>query len=182
MVFCVGGFKNTAKNKWNEIDSKGNWPALNLVMVLGNEMDVQHTHRWQNRDVAFLMDSALLKKKRRREGSDIVENKVCIWLCRCTAETGRLLHLQRDILLWNWINARIRAKMQWQLRWLFLLVWQTTDWKKGWRLKLKEAKTATFPLSKLFLPFFLFSLTNALVSCFLSLTQSTVGLNNTQTD
>lgn len=47
-------------------------------MVLGNEMDVQHTHRWQNRDVAFLMDSALLKRKRRREGSDIVENKVCI--------------------------------------------------------------------------------------------------------
>lgn len=41
-------------------------------------MDVQHTHRWQNRDVAFLMDSALLKEKRRREGSDIVENKVCI--------------------------------------------------------------------------------------------------------
>lgn len=63
MVFCVGGFKNTAKYKWNKIDSKGNWPALNLVMVLGNEMDVQHTHRWQNRDVAFLMDSALLKKK-----------------------------------------------------------------------------------------------------------------------
>lgn len=53
-----------AKNKWNEIDSKGNWPALNLVMVLGNEMDVQHTHKWQNRDVALLMDSALLKKKR----------------------------------------------------------------------------------------------------------------------
>lgn len=41
-------------------------------------MDVQHTHRWQNRDVAFLMDSALLKKKRRREGSGIVENKVSI--------------------------------------------------------------------------------------------------------
>lgn len=41
-------------------------------------MDVQHTQRWQNRDVAFLMDSALLKKERRREGSDIVENKVCI--------------------------------------------------------------------------------------------------------
>lgn len=78
MVFCVGGFKNLVKNKWNKINSKGNWPALNLVMVLGNEMDVQHTHRWQNRDVAFLMDSALLKKKRRREGSDIVENKVCI--------------------------------------------------------------------------------------------------------
>lgn len=96
MVFCVGGFKNQAKNKLNEIDSKGNWPALNLVMVLGNKMDVQHTHRWQNRDVAFLMDSALLKKKRRREGSDIVENKVCIWLCRFTAETGRLLRLQRD--------------------------------------------------------------------------------------
>lgn len=26
-------------------------------------MDVQHTRRWQNRDVAFLMDSALLKEK-----------------------------------------------------------------------------------------------------------------------
>lgn len=26
----------------------------NLVMVLGNEMVVQHTHRWQNRDVAFV--------------------------------------------------------------------------------------------------------------------------------
>lgn len=77
----MGGFKNPAEkkiNKWNEIDSKRNWPPLNLVMVLGNEMDVQHTHRWQNRDVAFLMDSALLKKKRRREGSDIVENKVSI--------------------------------------------------------------------------------------------------------
>lgn len=110
-------------------------------MVLGNEMDVQHTHRWQNRDVFFLMDSALLKKKereeRRREGSDIVENKVCIWLCWRIVETGCLLHLQRDILLWDWINARIRllpmvsrAKMQWQLGWLFLLVWQTAEWKK----------------------------------------------------
>lgn len=78
MVFYVGGFKNLVKNKWNKINSKGNWPPLNLVMVLGNEMDVQHIHRWQNRDVAFLMDSALLKRKRRREGSDIVENKVCI--------------------------------------------------------------------------------------------------------
>lgn len=70
LFFWVGGFKNPAgkKKKWNEIDSKGNWPALNLVMVLGNEMDVQHTHRWQNRDVAFLMDSALLKKKRREGG------------------------------------------------------------------------------------------------------------------
>lgn len=74
----MGGFKDAAKNKLDEIDSKGNWPTLNLVMVLGNKMDVQHAHRWQNRDVAFLMDSALLKKKRGREGSDIVENKVCI--------------------------------------------------------------------------------------------------------
>lgn len=30
-------------------------------------MDVQHTRRWQNRDVAFLMDSALLEKKRKEE-------------------------------------------------------------------------------------------------------------------
>lgn len=63
MASCVGGFKNPAKNKLDEINSKRNRPALNLVMVPGNKMDVQHTHRWQNRDVAFLMDSALLKKK-----------------------------------------------------------------------------------------------------------------------
>lgn len=54
--------------------------------------------------------------------------------------------------------------------------------KKGWRLKPKEAKTAAFPLSKLFLSFFLFSLAVILLSGFLSLTQSTVGLNNIQTD
>lgn len=28
-------------------------------------MDVQHPRRWQNSDVAFLMDSALLKEKSR---------------------------------------------------------------------------------------------------------------------
>lgn len=60
-------FKTPRKNKWSEIDSKGNWLAVNLVMVLGNEMDVQHTHRWQNRDVAFLMDPALLEKKRKKK-------------------------------------------------------------------------------------------------------------------
>lgn len=55
----------TRQNKWNEIDSKGNWLTLNLVRVRGNEMDVQHPRRWQNSDVAFLMDSGLLKEKSR---------------------------------------------------------------------------------------------------------------------
>ena len=98
MVFCVGVLKNLSKkNKLNKINGKGNWPSLNLVMVLGNKMDVQHTHRWQNRDVAFLMDFCPFEKKSgRREGGDIVENKVCIWLCRFLAETGRILRLQWD--------------------------------------------------------------------------------------
>lgn len=49
-------------------------------------MDVQHTHRWQNRDVAgvffvLMMDSALLKKKEKEEGGRaeiLLENKVFI--------------------------------------------------------------------------------------------------------
>lgn len=89
-------------------------------------------------------------------------------------------------LLWGQINARIRllprgsnTKIQWQLRWIFLLV---LEWKKGWRLKLKETKTSTFPLCNLFLPFSLLSLTLSLLSGSLSLTQSTVGLNNIHTD
>lgn len=53
----------TWQNKWNEINSKGNWPTQNLVRVRGNEMDVQHPRRWQNSDAAFLMDSALFKEK-----------------------------------------------------------------------------------------------------------------------
>lgn len=53
----------TRQNKWNEINSKGNCLTQNLVRVRGNEMDVQHPRRWQNSDVAFLMDSALFKGK-----------------------------------------------------------------------------------------------------------------------
>lgn len=36
-------------------------------------MDVQHTRRWQNRDVAFLMDSALLKEKKSEGGRRVLE-------------------------------------------------------------------------------------------------------------
>lgn len=73
----MGEVFKTCKNKWNEIDSKGNWPTQNLVKVQGNEMDVQHPRRWQNSDVAFLMVSALLKEKR---GVGVIwwKNKVCI--------------------------------------------------------------------------------------------------------
>lgn len=60
--------KNLVKNKWNEIDTKGNWPALNLVMVLGNEMDVQHTHRWQNRYVAFFDGFCPFEKGKEKGG------------------------------------------------------------------------------------------------------------------
>lgn len=50
---CGRIFKKAVKNTPNEINSGGNWPPLNLVMVPGNEMDVQHAQRWRNRDVAL---------------------------------------------------------------------------------------------------------------------------------
>lgn len=64
-MVCAGEVFKTRQNKCNEIDSKGNWPTKNLVRVGGNEMDVQHPRRWQHSDTAFLMNSALLKEKRR---------------------------------------------------------------------------------------------------------------------
>lgn len=45
-------------------------------MGLGNQMDVQHTHRWQNRDLAFF--NGFGPSEAAREGRDIVENKICI--------------------------------------------------------------------------------------------------------
>lgn len=58
-------FLKPGQNERNEIDSEGNWPTQSLVRVGGNEMDVRRPRRRQNSDVASLMDSALLKEKRR---------------------------------------------------------------------------------------------------------------------
>lgn len=114
MILCGGGLKKTkkkrAKNKWNEIDSSGNWSALNLVVVLGYEMDVLHTHRWQNRDVAFfLMDSALLKKK---SGAAILRKTSFVFDFVGARRRQVFYCTHKGIsppLLREWINVRIRA-------------------------------------------------------------------------
>lgn len=87
--FVWGKFLNPSKINGMKSIAKGNWPTQNLVRVRGDEMDVQHPRRWQNSDVAFLIDSALLKEKSGVQawwGRGVWwKNKVCIWLCRFAA-------------------------------------------------------------------------------------------------
>lgn len=128
-----------------------------------NGCRLQHSHRWQNRDVAFLMHHALSKRRRWRKGVDIVQNKVCIWLCFCTAEKERLFHLQRDFTsivmrldqCWNQTSLQgIRSSDSMAVETTFCFTLIICHMKHGWRLKLKEP-TSFCTLIYLFYPFLL---------------------------